>query len=254
MSDNIITVRFKPDLTGRVAVITGAGSELGVALALHAADRGMKVALADPDPRLLAAVYAAVKARGVGTLAECTEQFDLAAIRRLSRRTEQELGPPWLVCNGAGSCIEATLWSVINGVQVFSPDLVTRGTGHIVNIAANELFGSRGPACDIAVSQAIVGLSESLYRELDSMSSPVGVTVVCRTLGDTNITGVSGVQSSLSLLARAPGLRVAPPEQQAARIFAAIARREFFVPAHAPLMRRMSDACVSLRSEPVPVS
>lgn len=229
MSDTV-TGRLKADLTGKVAVITGAGSDLGVALGLHAADRGMKLALADADPGLLAAAHETVKARNVETLAVYTEQFDLAALGELARRTEEELGPPWLACNTVGSTIEANLWGVINGVQVFAPGMVMRRSGHIVNIASADISRLRGAAVDIALSCAIVGLSESLYRELDSIRSPVAVTVVCPRRINTNITSTPGDQHSIPLQAPDRGLCSVPPEQLAEQIFAAMERREFWVP------------------------
>jgi len=233
------------DLTGKVAVVTGAGNESGLALALHAADRGMKVALADSDPSLLRAAHERVKAKHVETLADCTQQFDLAAVRKLARRIEAELGPPWLVCNSGGATIESNLWAVINGVQVFTPGMVMRATGHIVNIASEDLFCIRGAAVDIAVGHAIVGLSESLYRELDSIRSPVGVTVVCPAPINTNVTDAS---RPMRLPARDAGLRVVPPEELAQRIFAAIERREFRLSSRAPQMRETTHASADAAS------
>jgi NAD(P)-dependent dehydrogenase (short-subunit alcohol dehydrogenase family) len=229
---NPVAGRLGTDLTGKVAVVTGAGSEFGLVLALYAAHRGMKVALADADPTLLTAAHETVMATNVETLAECTGRFDLAAVRRFSRRIEQELGPPWLVCNNDGWTLEANLWGVINGVEVFTPGMVRRGAGHVVNIAAEDLFGLCGAAMDIAVSQAIVGLSERLYGELDGMRSPVGVTVVCPTLIHTKIT--SGSPSVSPCAPSERGLCVVPPEELAERIFVAIERREFWVSSHAP--------------------
>ena len=230
MSDTVASIP-KADLTGKVAVVTGAGSEIGLALALHAADRRMKVALADADPSLLASAHEAVKATNVETLAECTEEFDLAALRNLVRRTEQELGPPWLACNSGGSTIEANLWGVIHGVQVFTPRLVNRAAGHIVNIASNLIFRFHAAAVGIAVNHAIVGLSESLYRELDLLSSPVGVTVVCPNI-NSRIACTCGVQNSMYPLALEDTLPIVPPKELAEQIFSAVERREFWVSPH----------------------
>jgi len=229
MSDTTNTVEV--DLSGKVAVITGAGAELGLALALLAAQRGMKVALADADPTMLAAAQAVLESLDVEILAECTRQSALGALQEFAWRVEEELGPPWLVCNtAAGSTIESNLWGVIHGVQVFTPGMVTRGSGHIVNIAAEDLFGVRGPAVDLAVRQAIVGVSQSLYRELDLIGSPVGVSVVCPSLIETTLTSLSPG----AVLPLEAGLRVVPPEELAQQIFAAIETREFWLSSHAP--------------------
>jgi NAD(P)-dependent dehydrogenase (short-subunit alcohol dehydrogenase family) len=232
---NTITNRPKVDLSGKVALITGAGSEFGLALALLAAHRGMKVALADADPVMLTAVHEIIRSKAVETLAECTEPSDLAALQQLACRIEEELGPPWLVCNSAAaSTIESNLWGVVNGVQVFTPGMVMRGAGHMVNIAAEELFGIRGAAVDIAVRHAIVGLSESLYRELDSMRSQVGVTVVRPSSMDISLKGIS----SMPVLARKENMRLLPLDEIAEQIFAAIQTREFWVSSHAPQMHQ----------------
>jgi short-subunit dehydrogenase len=176
------------DLTGRVAVITGAARGIGLALALHAAGKGMRLALADRDEHALIAAVEQVRAKNVAAIAIHGDMLVCDAVRELARRSAAELGPPWLVCNNPGVSIQMNLWGVIHGVQVFAPDMVKRGEGHIVNIATTELFGTRGAAPYVAAAHAIVGLSEELYRELDSMGSQVGVTVVCPEVVQTNIT------------------------------------------------------------------
>jgi NAD(P)-dependent dehydrogenase (short-subunit alcohol dehydrogenase family) len=137
----------KTDLKGKVAVITGGASGVGLALALRAAQEGMKVALADADECLLAAALEQVKARNVGAIAVHTDIADAGSVRTLARRTEAELGPPWLVCNNSGASpfgpgwkvalahlkwvIDVNLWGVINGVQVFASGMVERDAGHL---------------------------------------------------------------------------------------------------------------------------
>ena len=218
----------RTDLTGKVAVISGAAHDIGLALALHAADRGMMVALADENEYLLAAALEKVKAKDVEAIAVHSDPLDFAAVCELARRSAAELGPPWLVCNNPGVSIEVTLWGVINGVQVFAPDMVGRNGGHIVNIAATEVFGIRGAASDAAIKHAIVGLSESLYRELDSMGSRVGVTLVCPALGKTAIANAPKYQNSVSPPMRYVPLNCLSPEEVAEQIFAAVDARRFW--------------------------
>jgi NAD(P)-dependent dehydrogenase (short-subunit alcohol dehydrogenase family) len=227
MSDTF-AVGPETDLTGKVAVITGAARDLGLALALSAADRGMRVALADPNECLLAAALEHVKTKGVEAIAVPGDMLDFAALCELARRSAAELGPPWLVCNNPGVSIEVTLWGVINGVQAFAPGMAERDDGHIVNIAATEMFGTRCPAVDAAITHAIVGLSESLYRELDSMGSRVGVTLVCPALGNTNIAGAPEYQNSVPPSTRYVPLNSLPPEEVAEQIFAAVVARHFW--------------------------
>jgi NAD(P)-dependent dehydrogenase (short-subunit alcohol dehydrogenase family) len=93
----------KTDLKGKVAVITGGASGVGLALALRAAQEGVKAALADADECLLAAALEQVKARNVGAIAVHTDIADAGSVRTLAPRTEAELGPHWLVCNNSGA-------------------------------------------------------------------------------------------------------------------------------------------------------
>lgn len=67
--------------------------------------------------------------------------------------------------------------------------MAKRDAGHIVNIAsATAMFGIPGTAPSVATIHAILGLSESLYRELDAMGSQVGVTAVCPDSMNMNVT------------------------------------------------------------------
>jgi NAD(P)-dependent dehydrogenase (short-subunit alcohol dehydrogenase family) len=244
----------KTDLRGKVAVVIGGASGIGSALASRAAELGMKVALADADECRLAAALEQLKSRDVEAITVRTDIADIDAVRAFARRTEAELGPPWLVCNHSGLSqpgpdrklspehlkwgIDVNLWGVINGVQVFAPGLVERGVGHIVNIASTELFGVPGAAAYVAITHAIVGLSQSLYRELDAMGSQVGVTVVCPALVNTRV--ASATRSQLAAhkarradqpdppLAREVPLNAQPPAELAEQILAAVTARCFW--------------------------
>ena len=142
------------------------------------------------------------------------------------------------------------LWGVINGVQVFAPHMVERDGGHIVNIAAAEVFGMRGAATDAAITHAIVGLSESLYRELDSMGSRVGVTLVCPALGNTAIASAPKYQSSVPPSMGYVPLNCLPPEEIAEQIVAAVAARSFWSCPRTWQGHEMSGPSRALRPRP----
>jgi short-subunit dehydrogenase len=217
------------DMTDRVAVITGAARGIGLALALHAADKGMRLALADRDEQALIAAVEQVRAKDVAAIAIHGDMLVCDAVRELARRSAAELGPPWLVCNNPGISIQMNLWGVIHGVQVFAPDMVKRGEGHIVNIASAELFGTRGAAPYVAAAHAIVGLSEELYRELDSMGSQVGVTVVCPEVVQTNITETCAYRKAGRRVMGDFPLSSLTPQAIAEEIFDAVGTRRFRV-------------------------
>jgi short-subunit dehydrogenase len=261
-------------------VILGGASGLGLALASLAAKQGMNVALGDADECRLAIALKQVKALDVGVITVPTDIADADAVRTLSRRAEAELGPPWLVCNNSGvsqlgphrklmpafakwgTCVN--LWGVINGVQVFAPEMVERDAGHIVNIASAGLFGAPGAASYVATTHAIVGLSESLYRELDAMGSQVGVTVVCPPLGNTTVARATrnrhAARRAVHALTRDPPFareappNILPPEEKfAEQILAAVTTRRFWLypPASpiADLSSCRSDTALGARRE-----
>jgi NAD(P)-dependent dehydrogenase (short-subunit alcohol dehydrogenase family) len=260
-------MRPKTDLKGKVAVMIGGASGIGLALASLAAEQGMSVVLADAEECLLASALEQVKAKHVGAITVRTDIADADAVRTLARRTEAELGPPWLVCNNSGLCqpgpdrkltpallkwgIGVNLWGVINGVQVFTPGMVERDAGHIVNIASADLFGAPGAAPYVATTHAIVGLSQSLYRELDAMGSQVGVTVVCPALVNTSVTNATRERPaarkagrafhSVPSHARAVPLDVPSPAEFAEQIFAAMTMRRFWLFPHASPAREPSS-------------
>jgi NAD(P)-dependent dehydrogenase (short-subunit alcohol dehydrogenase family) len=260
------------DLKGKVAVIIGGATGIGLA---RAAEQGMKVALADADESRLVAALAQVKAQGIEAITVTTDITDADAVRALARRTEADLGPPWLVCNNSGLShlgpdrklspahlqwrIGMNLWGVINGVQVFVPGMVERDAGHIVNIASTDLFGVPGAAACVATTHAIVGLSESLYRELDAMGSQVGVTVACPALGNTTVASATrhraaahkaGTNRPSPPLAREVPLNFLPAEEFAEQILAAVTVRRFWLFPQAPPVRDLSS-CRSDTAESV---
>jgi NAD(P)-dependent dehydrogenase (short-subunit alcohol dehydrogenase family) len=222
-------LRPRINLEGSVAVITGAASGIGLALALRAAQEGMKVALAGVDESPLASALEQVRAKGVEAIAVPTDVSDADAVRVLARRTEAELGPPWLVCNTAGGDIHENLWAVIHGVEVFAPGMIERNAGHIVN--TTDLYGTPGATAHIATTHGIVGLSESLYRELELMASPVGVTLVCPSLGTRTVMRATQYHN----FGRPPvpdvPLHVPPPRELAQQIFTAVRTRRFWLSA-----------------------
>jgi short-subunit dehydrogenase len=215
------------DLTDKVAVITGATSDIGLALATHAVERGMKVALVDSDQARLTVALKGFGNDAARTMAAYVDMSDLTELRKLSQRIELELGPPWLVCNNCETGVELNLRAAIHAVQVFAPVLAERGEGHIVNIISAGSGSASCPAVYAAAMHAIVGLSESLYRELDCLGSLVGVSLVCPTGSDRSRILARKHRNGDSHPVRSRAGDVLPPERLTEEIFAAVTTRRF---------------------------
>jgi NAD(P)-dependent dehydrogenase (short-subunit alcohol dehydrogenase family) len=185
------------EFTGRVAVITGAASGLGNALARRFARAGMKLALADLDAVALARTVAEFGAAGVAAVGIRTDVRKAADVEALAARTLDAFGAVHVVCNNAGvaaagAAWESTaadwewvlgvnLWGVIHGVRVFTPIMLEQGEeGHIVNTASVAgLIAPPGMAAYNVSKHAVVALTESLHHDLVARAAKVRCTVVC---------------------------------------------------------------------------
>lgn len=188
---------------GKVAVVTGAASGIGFALADRFASAGMHVVVADVDEAGLAAAAEKIGARGVDTLMVRTDVSDEASVQALAAAALERFGTVHVVCNNAGVTgagdawfgplstwtwvLGVNLWGVIHGVRAFLPVLAAQGEGHIVNTASIAgLMPGFGPGYD-ASKHAVVALTEDLYLTMQQAGLAVGVSVLCPGWVRTNI-------------------------------------------------------------------
>jgi NAD(P)-dependent dehydrogenase (short-subunit alcohol dehydrogenase family) len=185
------------EFTGKVAVVTGAASGIGRALAERSAREGMKVVLADVEEPALGRAAAEMRASGATVLAVPTDVSRLADVENLARRTLETFGAVHLLFNNAGvgvggppwECTEAdwqwmlgvNLWGVIHGLRVILPIMMAQGTeGHIVNTASAAGILPFHPSAPYQTSKfAVVGLSENLHHWLAAAGSPLKASVLC---------------------------------------------------------------------------
>lgn len=180
---------------GQVAVVTGAASGIGLALAERLASAGLSIVLADVEKARLAAAEASVRARGVEALSVETDVSRAESVEALAVAAVERFGGVDLVCNNAGvstRCdpwsgplstwewvMSVNFWGVLYGCRAFLPVLQERGGGHIVNTASIAgLLPGIGAAYD-ASKHAVVALSEDLFHMVKLVGLPIGVSVVC---------------------------------------------------------------------------
>ena len=180
---------------GRVAVVRGAWSGIGLALADAFASAGCSVVLADVQEDALDAAAADVGAHGVDTLTVVTDVSKADQVEALAAATMERFGAVHVVCNNAGVSgagdpwfgpIESwewvfgvNLWGVVHGVREFLPHLIAGGGGHIVNTASMlGLYAGMSPVYD-ATKHGVVALSESLYHSMQAAGLGVGVSCLC---------------------------------------------------------------------------
>ena len=196
MTDEIVTA-------GRGAVVTGAASGIGLALAARCAAEGMRVVLADVEETALAAAATGLREQGAEVLPVVTDVADPAAVDALRDAALQAFGGVHLVVNNAGVggsqeplwevplgdlewVFGVNLWGVVHGIRSFVPLLLEQGAGHVVNVSSvfGLFAGSLGAYG--ASKHAVVALSESLHFQLREAGAPVGVSVLCPSAVATN--------------------------------------------------------------------
>lgn len=189
----------------KVAVVTGAGSGIGRALALACAREGMAVVAADVEAEALAQTLALVEAAGADCMAQRCDVSSAADVEQLAGASwSWRGGVDWLF-NNAGVAVLGTAWEatdddwrwvlgvnlmgVAHGVRSFVPRMRARGTpAHIVNTAsAAGLATVGGSAVYCASKHAVAAYSECLAKDLEQVGSSIGVSVLCPSLVATRI-------------------------------------------------------------------
>jgi NAD(P)-dependent dehydrogenase (short-subunit alcohol dehydrogenase family) len=191
---------------GKVAVVTGAASGIGRAMARTFGAAGMKVALADVEAGALREVRKDLATAGVEAEAFVCDVSSADAVHKLAEDTRSAFGGIHVVCNNAGVfcggttwgtplndyewVLNVNVWGVIHGIRTFVPILLEQNEpAHVVNTASMAGL-TTGPmtAAYFMSKHAVVALSESLYHELAARERcPVGVSVVCPELVNTRI-------------------------------------------------------------------
>lgn len=181
---------------GKVAVVTGAGSGLGRALAVGLARRGALLSISDVNEVGLTDTAERVSALNAKPHVETLDVSDQNAVRRYASSVVDHFGIVHQLYNNAGvaggatpviDCEYATyerifainLWGVIHGTKEFLPHLIESGDGHVINICSlNGIMAQASMSAYCTTKFAVRGFTETLRAEMISSDFPVAVTLV----------------------------------------------------------------------------
>ncbi len=191
------------DFGGKVAVITGGGSGIGLAVAEALAREGAKLVIADIETGPMEAAVAKLKAAGAEAIGVRTDVSDRASVQALADRTFDHFGAAHVVMHNAGVAVfgatqdmshqdwlwsmNVNLWGPIHGVEAFTPRMVEQGQGghqvftaSFAGIVPNRHLGPYN-----VTKAAVVALAESLRKDL--RGTGVSASVLCPMRVTTNI-------------------------------------------------------------------
>jgi len=185
-------------LDGKVAVITGGASGIGLAMAERFARAGAHAVLADVDEARLADAVGTIRALGVEALGVPTDVSDPASVTALRDAALERFGAVHVVCNNAGVgdrsetleewhwVMGVNFWGVVHGMRAFLPLLVQQDEGHMVNTSSmSGLVPAYGSYA--ASKWAVVAITEGAYQQLRAAGSSVGMSCLCPGFVQTDI-------------------------------------------------------------------
>ena len=185
------------EFINKVAVITGAASGIGRAIADRCAQEGMKVVLADIEQGSLDRAEQELKSTGAAVMAVRTDVSSADSVEELAQKSLNAFGAVHLLFNNAGVgtgstvwdstladwqwVIGVNLWGVIHGIRTFMPLMLAQDKPcHIVNTASIAGMLPFHPSAPYQVTKhAVVALSENLCFSLAQRNAKVKVSVLC---------------------------------------------------------------------------
>ena len=180
---------------GKVAVVTGAGSGIGQALAIELGRSGAHVAISDVDTEGLVVTEKRLKDIGVHVKSDRLDVTEREAFLLYADAVAEHFGKVNQIYNNAGIAftgdievsqfkdiervMDVDYWGVVNGTKAFLPHLISSGDGHVVNVSSVfGLFAVPGQAAYNSAKFAVRGFTEALRQEMALAGHPVKVSCV----------------------------------------------------------------------------
>ncbi|NNH70317.1 SDR family oxidoreductase [Nocardia uniformis] len=237
------------DVAGKVAIVTGAGSGIGAAVAGGLVVAGARVVLADLDA---AAVHGVAESLGASAVSVAGDVSDAAVIQTLIDRSEAEFGPVDLYFANAGifgargldgsdaewaAALDVNVMAHVRAAQLLVPGWLERGAGYFVSTAsAAGLLTQIGSAPYAMTKHAAVGFAE--WLSVTYGDKGIRVSCVCPMGVDTALLR-AGTESSVAAAAAEPAIRavvtagkVLSADEVADEILAGVAAERFLILPH----------------------
>jgi NADP-dependent 3-hydroxy acid dehydrogenase YdfG len=202
---------------GKVAVVTGAGSGIGQALAIELGRSGASLAISDVDTEGLKFTEDRLSAIGARVKADRLDVTERERFLLYADEVREHFGKVNQIYNNAGIAftgdvditpfkdiervMDVDYWGVVNGTKAFLPHLIASGDGHVINISSVfGLFAVPGQAAYNSAKFAVRGFTEALRQEMLLARHPVKVTTVhpggIKTAIARNATAADGLDSA----------------------------------------------------------